>query len=178
MSGWIVLIDRPGISTLQDKVMLLQSGFEDLLFITGMESHSELENVIKETAETDGVRIVPVHNDYVGDLSDHHIFRVNDVPYFFLSCGRWEHYHMPTDTPDKLNYAKMGAMADYLFNLAVRCDAADFSQGLSEYDSTPTELEYMNRVFSQLLQMYGISEPQSREDMDQVVIRLKGAYGL
>jgi len=152
--------------------------FEDLLFITGMESHSALENVIKSTPENNKVRIVPTLNSYVGDMSDHHIFRVNDVPYLFLSCGRWEHYHMPTDTPEKLNYKKMGAIADYLVNLFVNCDGAEFAQGLTSYDSTPTELHYMNTVFAELLQKYGIGELQSREDIDRVVRMMKVTYGL
>jgi len=153
-------------------------GFEDLLFITGMESHSALENVIKSTPENNRVRIVPALNSYVGDMSDHHIFRVNEVPYLFLSCGRWEHYHMPTDTPEKLNYKKMGAIADYLVNLVVGCGGAGFSQGLTNYDSTPTELHYMNTVFADLLQKYGIGELQSREDIDRVVRIMKATFGL
>ena len=153
-------------------------GFEDLLFITGMESHSALENVIKSTPENTKIRIVPALNSYVGDMSDHHIFRVNDVPYLFLSCGRWEHYHMPTDTPEKLNYEKMGAIADYLVNLVGSCDGADFSQGLTDYDSTPTELQYMNSVFAELFQMYGIGKLRSREDIDRVVRIMTGTFGL
>ena len=153
-------------------------GFEDLLLIIGMESHSALENVIKSTPENNRVRIVPTLNSYVGDMSDHHIFRVNDVPYLFLSCGRWEHYHMPTDTPEKLNYDKMAAIADYLVNLVVSCDGAKFSQGSSSYDSTPIELHYMNTVFAELLQKYGIAELQSREDIDRVVRVMKATFGL
>jgi hypothetical protein len=134
--------------------------------------------VIKSTPENNRVRIVPALNSYVGDMSDHHIFRVNDVPYLFLSCGRWEHYHMPTDTPEKLNYVKMGAIADYSFNLVVGCGGAEFSQGLTNYDSTPTELHYMNTVFADLLQKYGISELQSREDIDRVVRMIKATFCL
>ena len=153
-------------------------GYEDLLFITGMESHSELAKVIKGT-EVDGrIRIVPASNEYVGDLSDHHIFRVNDVPFLFLSCGRWEHYHMPTDTPEKLNYGKMAAMADYLLNLVVRCTRADFSVGVPDYDSTPTELEYINSVFSDLLLQFGLPELKSREDIDRVVRTMTQMIGV
>jgi Iap family predicted aminopeptidase len=145
-------------------------GFEDLLFITGMESHSALENVIKSTPENNEIRIVPALNSYVGDMSDHHIFRVNDVP--------WEHYHMPTDTPEKLNYEKMAAMANYLLNLIVNCARADFQICLPDYDSTPTELEYINSVFSDLLLQFGLPELKSREDIDRVVRMMTATYGL
>ena len=153
-------------------------GYEDLLFITGMESHSELETVIKQTDLGGGLRVIPTLNSYVGDMSDHHIFRVSNVPYLFLSCGRWEHYHMPTDTPEKLNYKKMEAIADYLVNLVISCDGAEFWQGFSSYDSTPTELHYMNTVFAELFQKYGIGELQSREDIDRVVRMMKATFGL
>ena len=85
---------------------------------------------------------------------------------------------MPTDTPEKLNYEKMSAIADYLFNLVVSCDGAEFSQGLTSYDSTPTELQYMNSVFSDLFQMYGIGKLQSREDIDRVVRMMIATYGV
>jgi hypothetical protein len=133
-------------------------GFEDLLFITGMESHSALENVIKSTPENNEIRIVPALNSYVGDMSDHHIFRVNDVP--------------------KLNYEKMAAMANYLLNLIVNCARADFQICLPDYDSTPTELEYINSVFSDLLLQFGLPELKSREDIDRVVRMMTATYGL
>ena len=50
------------------------------------------------------MKLIATLNEYVGDVSDHGIFRRNGVPYLFLSCGHWEHYHQPTDTPDRLNY--------------------------------------------------------------------------
>jgi hypothetical protein len=153
-------------------------GFEDLLFITGMESHSALENVIKSTPENDRIRIVPTLNSYVGDMSDHHIFRVNDVPYLFLSCGRWEHYHMPTDTPEKLNYEKMAAISEYLASLTSRCDSARFLESTSGYDPTPTELRYINSVFSDLLLQFGLPELKSRGDIDQVVRMMRATYGI
>ena len=85
---------------------------------------------------------------------------------------------MPTDTPEKLNYEKMGAIAAYLVNLVASCDSADFSQGRTDYDSTPTELHYMNAVFAELFRMYGIGKLQSREDIDRVVRMMTGTFGL
>jgi hypothetical protein len=153
-------------------------GFEDLLFVTGMESHSQLESVIRETSSGNKVRVVPTLNRYVGDMSDHHIFRVNDIPYLFLSCGRWEHYHMPTDTPEKLNYEKMAAMADFLQKLIIKSSEAEFNEESPEYDSTATELLFFNTIFRELFRKYGIDELQSREDMDRAVSMLMGSFGL
>jgi len=36
------------------------------------------------------------------------------VPFVFLTCGRWAHYHTPQDTPDRLDYAKIAATARWL----------------------------------------------------------------
>jgi len=85
---------------------------------------------------------------------------------------------MPTDTPEKLNYEKMGAIADYLVNLVVSCDGADFQDRVVDYDSAPTELEYMNSVFSDLFLQFGIPELKSREDIDRVVRMMTGTFGL
>ena len=90
-------------------------GKEDLLFLMGMESDPGL--VIDEL-DRPGLRVMPVLNRYVGDLSDHHVFRVNERPFLFLSCGRWTHYHQRTDTPDRLNYTKMEAIAGLTEQLA------------------------------------------------------------
>ena len=34
-----------------------------------------------------------------------------------LTCGRWEHYHQVTDTPEKLDYPKIAASARWLTGL-------------------------------------------------------------
>ncbi|MSP59884.1 MAG: M28 family peptidase [Myxococcales bacterium] len=56
-------------------------------------------------------------------LSDYHPFREREVPFLFLTGGRWRHYHEPTDTPDRLDYPRMAATARWLERL-VRAAAA------------------------------------------------------
>ena len=85
---------------------------------------------------------------------------------------------MPTDTPEKLNYEKMGAIADYQVNLVQSCASAQFLESSPGYDPTTTELQYMNSVFSDLFQMYGIGKLRSREDIDRVVRMMTGTFGL
>src|SRR6185295_15106831 len=36
------------------------------------------------------------------------------IPFLFLTCGRWRHYHTPADTPEKLDYDKIAATARWL----------------------------------------------------------------
>jgi hypothetical protein len=94
--------------------------FKDLLFVTGAESHPELPALLDGIALPKKLRLIATLNRYVGDMSDHGIFRKSGVPYLFFSCGRWEHYHQPTDTPDRLNYTKMARITQLSFDVLGR----------------------------------------------------------
>jgi|ERR1043165_4670135 hypothetical protein len=153
-------------------------GMERLLFITGMESHQQLEKVLLQTEVDERIKLVAALNAYVGDMSDYHIFRVNGIPYLFFSCGRWQHYHMPTDTPDKLNYDKVEAIANSLLDIVRRCDAAQFSPADRTYDSTPTELLFMNHSLGPFLEARGMAPPQSRADLDKIASLLLAQFRL
>jgi hypothetical protein len=57
-----------------------------------MESDPALEATILGLPRRDGVRSVTALNSYVGDMSDHHVFRLSRLPYLFLTCwttARW-----------------------------------------------------------------------------------------
>ena len=47
-------------------------------------------------------------------MSDYYAFMNESIPFLFYTCGRTEHYHEPTDTPDKLDYRKMAGLVDHL----------------------------------------------------------------
>ena len=131
--------------------------FEDLVFVTGTESHRGLADTIESVLPFDGIRALPLLNEYVGDLSDHHIFRVNEVPYLFLSCGIWAHYHRDTDTPDKLNYQKAGTISEFVTRLAEDISTRPL-EGLSGgYDTSDIEAKYINQVLKWVLPPGGIS---------------------
>jgi hypothetical protein len=109
----------PGIESKDINVPLLSN----LLFVTGTESNAGLIDIVGEHHSPKGLKVLPTLNSYVDDMSDHGIFRRNGVPYLFLSCGRWAHYHMPSDTPDRLNYKKMAAITHYTCELLAGMDA-------------------------------------------------------
>ena len=52
--------------------------------------------------------------EIIPPLSDYEPFWSRAVPFLFLTCGRWRHYHTPEDTPDKLDYTKMAALARWV----------------------------------------------------------------
>ena len=85
-------------------------------------------------------------NEYVGDLSDHHIFRVNEVPYLFLRCGIWAHYHRDTDTPDNLNYSKAETIAEFVSSLAEDISTRPLDGYAKEYDTSAIEAKYINEI--------------------------------
>ena len=107
---------------------------------------------------------------YVGDLSDHHIFRLNRKPYLVLTCGRWEHYHMDSDTADKLNFDKMEAVAQYLTGLVSRISQYDLRGPFEGYDTTDTELAFLRKNLLPSLNRLGVNlKLDSREDILQLV---------
>ena len=96
-------------------------GAENVLFAMGAEFHEYLVSVVR-SAGSDELPILMARNERIGDMSDHHAFRVRGCPFLFLSCGWWPHYHQPTDTFEKLNLAKMGAIAAALVVMVRRLD--------------------------------------------------------
>ena len=152
-------------------------GLGDLVFVTGMETDPGLDAVLTDAEDVDGVRLVPTLNRYIGDMSDHHAFREDERPYLFFSCGRWEHYHAPTDTPEKLNYVKMAAFADFLFQILPPLCGQGLTGPFEGYDSAPTECRFMNRSLGPMLESMGMTV-KNREDLTMVVGTLMAMFGL
>jgi Zn-dependent M28 family amino/carboxypeptidase len=153
-------------------------GIGDLVFITGMESHPSFETVLNGAMPDSRIRIVPALNSYVGDMSDHHVFRTHGEPYLFFSCGRWKHYHASTDTPDKLNIQKMEGLSSYVRTLLTDSDNMEFSNGAPSYDTTATELKFMNANLGSVLEHFGSGPLRSRRDIDKMAKALTGLFGL
>lgn len=147
-----------------------------LLFITGTESHPGLQGVLEDAGAADGLKLVPTLNSYIGDMSDHGVFRENGVPYFFLSCGRWAHYHQPTDTPDRLNYRKMERISQQVCSLLSSLDPHPLKRAGGKErvcDTLDLEILSMRRAFGPLwllfLKRAGLENVESRSDMDRLV---------
>ena len=154
-------------------------GLEDVLFVTGMETDSVLGEVIQSCKVDEAIRVLPTLNRYVGDMSDHHIFRTNQVPYLFLSCGMWPHYHQDTDTPEKLNYGKVQAIARYLDSLTRTVSARGMAGKFEGYDSTAIELRYIKDVLSPPFTAMGIPlSLNGRGDIDRLINMVRERFGI
>ena len=154
-------------------------GLEDLLFITGAESDPGLEMAVRHSEPESGLRTVPTLNSYVGDLSDHHIFRENERPYLLLTCGLWEHYHMPTDTPEKLSIGKIEAVANYVVTLTESLCKSSLDGPFLGNETLDTEIYFLKKNIMPTLRSLGISLPlNSRTDIDRLVTLLMSQFSL
>jgi Iap family predicted aminopeptidase len=64
-----------------------------------------------------GIVIRRMDAETVPPLSDYWGFWRRNVPFLFLTSGRWRYYHTPEDTPEKLDYPKIEATARWLERL-------------------------------------------------------------
>lgn len=88
------------------------------LFVLGAERSAGTAALVDQAAaRARGVAPRRLGMDVVPPLSDYHAFEQAGVASLFLTCGRWEHYHQPSDTPDKLDLAKVEATAEFLSDL-------------------------------------------------------------
>jgi Zn-dependent M28 family amino/carboxypeptidase len=93
------------------------SEVRDSVFVLGAELSPGAGELVEDAAIAGGIYPRRADLDVIPPLSDYHPFREAGVPVLFLSCGRWEHYHQPTDTPDRLDFDKIVSTVDYLARL-------------------------------------------------------------
>ncbi len=152
-------------------------GMEELLFIFGAESHPEIAQVLFDAPLPEGLKNIATLNRYVGDLSDHHILREHSEPYLFFTCGRWEHYHQQSDTPEHLNYTKMARISQYLVGLITQLDSKNTQEKFSDYDPVELELYLLKRAVGPYLDQHGI-DMNNREDIQEFVLSWISQYQL
>ncbi|MCW1923763.1 M28 family peptidase [Luteolibacter arcticus] len=150
--------------------------FKDLLFATGAESHPELPGLLNGITLPKKLRLIATLNRYVGDMSDHGVFRKSGIPYLFFSCGRWEHYHQPTDTPDRLNYAKMARITQLSFEVLLRADEGKLKPSAGAADTVAFEAgtfrRSAGRFFPLLCRWAGVKDLDRREAIDALASKL------
>lgn len=145
-----------------------------LVCVLGAESHPALPALIDATPTPPDLTAIAIRNSYAPDLSDHHIFRINQHPYLFLSCGHWEHYHQPSDTPEKLNYTKLAAITTWTAELIRKLDSIPLPATPLVADRTATfEANSIARALpSEIFTKLDIPKPRTRADVDAFVGRM------
>jgi hypothetical protein len=179
----VIIMDSVGHDVEMGDPMLdrLAPALKKLLFVTGCESHSALPPIVERvTKGAKGLHVVPTLNDYVGDMSDHHSFRLAGHPYLFLSCGRGRHYHTLEDTPAWINYEKVVRIAAFVLGIVSGIDEHSLPTGNTDSDTTEFEIKMLKRAlglaWQPLCGMLGIDEPRSRQDLNLFVQQLAGAF--
>ncbi len=95
------------------------SQVRESVFVLGAEKSTGTGELMASLGDRAGIRPLRIDNYVVEPLSDYDAFMHAQIPFLFYTVGRWEHYHMPTDTPEKLDYEKMAALADHLTDCMV-----------------------------------------------------------
>ena len=147
----------------------------NLLFMTGAESHAELPAAVAACRRPWRLPLIATLNRHVGDVSDHLPFRRAGLPYLFFSCGRWEHYHQPSDTPQRLNYHKMRRISHFLSSLLGQLDTLAFAAS-EPADTTAFEVGSVRAALGPWLpvvrRVLKLGKIETRADLDQLAAAL------
>ena len=157
-------------------------GIKELLFVLGAESHEALPNVVETAAsKAKKLRLFPTLNDYVGDMSDHHAFRLGGEPFLFLTCGMGRYYHHPQDDMEWINLDKIRRVQDYVVGLVERLGGAQIELPAATIDPVEFEIRMIRRAmgvkFGMLRKVLGLPPLESREDLDLLAMTLGGGIG-
>lgn len=154
----------------------------ELLAVTGCESHPSLPAIFQAAvASQGGLRVVPLPNRIIGDMSDHHAFRQGGQPYLFLSCGEGRYYHTPDDDLSWINFDKVKRVAKLVAALLSEADRQapeiTLRRNMLVCDTTAFEITELERVFSghlpTLLQYLRLGERLTdRDSLDAFYSRL------
>ncbi len=149
------------------------TNLENIMFVTGMESSPSWFKQLQSAQDESGIRWATVLDSYINSPSDHYVYVQTQLPYLFFSCGRWAHYHSPSDTHEKLNYIKMAHFKKALTRLVYQC-AKEAPVNIG-YDSTNDELKFLKE---NLLPGIGMPEKalETRTDIDKLAQYLLGNF--
>ncbi len=85
------------------------------LFALGAERSVGTTAVVNDLSrKTPGLIVRPADAEIIPPLSDYEAFWKRDVPFLLLTGGRTRRYHTPEDTPEHLDFARMGAVASFV----------------------------------------------------------------
>jgi hypothetical protein len=115
------------------------------IFVLGAEKSTGTGPLMDQLPEQPGIHPRQIDNYIIPSKSDYDAFMEAGVPFLFYSVGRSQHYHMPTDTPDRLDYDKMTAfakhLADAVIAMANRSDEAIYVPDGYDDETTLSSLE-------------------------------------
>lgn len=92
----------------------------DYVFVMGSEHAPALRDVIAASHSEADPTVGLLGIDLIGTRSDYAPFRDRRVPFLFFSTGEHPDYHQPTDTPERVDYAKLARISRLIFRITER----------------------------------------------------------
>lgn len=139
---------------------LFPSGSE-LLAVTGCESHPALPAILQQAIKREqALKVLPLNNELVGDMSDHHAFRLGGEPYLFLSCGEGKYYHDVRDDVGWINFEKVAHVERLVAALLETAAEQLPDEQASGQKSVPKGNATFELEVSQIKAVFGESLPQ------------------
>lgn len=76
------------------------------VFVMGAENSDTVRQALQNIPVPAGLEVAQLGADMIGTRSDYGPFRDQEIPFLFFSTGEHPDYHRPSDTPEKIDYAK------------------------------------------------------------------------
>jgi hypothetical protein len=181
----VIIMDMIG-HDFQIGIPLLDTVFHrirEMIFVLGSESHSSLPAIVEGAGSSiDGLRIIPTLNRYVGDTSDHYIFRKAGQPFLFISRGRGMYSHTLRDTPEWINFTAAAEVLEFLLSILESLDSSIMETGRDRIDPFRFEIRMIRKAIGWPLPLlmgylgfYKLSI-SSRKELDSLAGKLAGLF--
>jgi len=126
---------------------------ENTLMAGGTMRYPKLRQLITDAGDDIGIDVAVIGSDFVGPRGDHAPFETMPIPCLFFSSGPYSDYHMPTDTADKLNYAKLKRSAGVICrSLCHLANAPTLEQPAAQNSGDIQEMEALKLNFAQIVE--------------------------
>ena len=120
------------------------AGLADALFVLGAEADPSLVSLVRDVAPAARVEpvrlglpmieVMPYRPGSRFARSDYHGLREQGRrPFLFLTTGRTQTYHTAADTPDTVDYDRLGALSRWVARLAVHAADVDVELGWRDF---------------------------------------------
>ena len=153
----------------------ITSGLDRTVFLLGAESDAAFQAIIQSlSSKHKKLKLFPVLNSYIGNMSDHHAFEQAGQPFLFLSCGQGKFYHHKLDNLDWINFEKLSRITVFVKDVMLGLDKNPAGKALYQRDSFEFESSMIQKAMgkaklSLTLKALGKSIPVNRAEMDELM---------
>lgn len=128
-------------------------GLDETAFALGSESADALRAAVSDVKPDPALSIGRLGADLVGTRSDYGPFRDRKVPFLFFTTGTHRDYHKPTDTADRIDYAKLGRISRWIGDITQRlADEPSAPVWSPRTDTDLVEAETVHRLLARVLE--------------------------